>query len=314
MKRVILFGGAGYIGVHLLMELHGNDKYQVVIIDVKSPPKEAVDFAEKRAGGLPVLHYIVDLYAETDVSRYLPILEDVECGIMLAAKKVVLEGEEIPFDYMRINTGITVNCLNYLLTMKVPKIIQASSSSIYHKFRIDGDPEGFYGFSKELSDRICMKTIKSFQSETYKPSLRILRYMNPIGTHASVKAFADVGICEVLRKINPDGSTILINRGNCIRDYIHITDLASYHRELLEEDWSNDMIKILNVGSGVRTSVAKFYETFSRVTGLKCKEFKEGGLLRCEGYDTTMPIEDHPKKWKPLVTLEEAVRDYITEH
>jgi nucleoside-diphosphate-sugar epimerase len=255
LPLVVLMGGSGYIGTHIMLELHG--KYQVAIIDISPPNEEAVKFVEEKTDGLPVIYHAVDLRG--------PIIDDIkmlrtpDCGIMLAALKSVNEAEEKPYDYIRENITMCVNSMEYLARWEVPKLIQASSAAVYHTDGHSEEPIGIYGYSKRVTEDICRKLLKPFQR------LAILRYMNPIGTHPEVEVFPTIGVCHYLSKIlRGEGcSEIFFNKGNCIRDFIHITDLASFHAEILAV-WETlpNRVFVIDAGNGVPISVSTLLSKF----------------------------------------------------
>lgn len=307
---VVLLGGSGYIGTHLMLALHG--KYQIAIIDRQSPSEEAVNYVEERNGGLPVLRYIVDLEMSPHEGDYPGLPRTPYCGIMLAALKDVNEGEKIPYDYIRTNLSICVNSMEYLAMLNVTRLIQASSSTLYHNDRPGGEPVGVYGYTKRVSEDICKRLLKPDQK------LLISRYMNPIGSHPHVNAFADIGVCQKLVKMKPE--EIFMNRGDCIRDYIHITDLADFHLEALNS-WDllfgDDNNIILDVGTGIRTTVSQLVEEFN--THLPRGSHKIPitlvERLKHEGYDTTSTSDEVRKRlpswWnKPKIGICTAVQDY----
>lgn len=315
IEQVLLFGGSGYIGTHLMLELHGNKSIgeegktlQVVILDNRPPNQEAVKYAQEKAE-LDVLFFNQDL-EDKNLDAWPSSLTTAYCGIMLAAKKDVTEAEDKKYDYIRSNILICVNCMEYLAKLGVKKLIQASSSTIYHT---DNDnstriPIGTYGYSKRVCEDICYRLLKSGQQ------LAILRYMNPIGTHPDVKVFPDIGLCNVLSKMSSD--KIFCNRGNCSRDYIHITDLASYHTALLErwDDIFSDfkgVVVNLDVGTGISTTTDQIYEMFFKITGrprAKNKIPYPRNDFEAENIYSMTII--NPRGWKPKISLAKALEDY----
>ncbi len=319
MDSILLLGGSGYIGTHLMLELHGKAsteagrRYRIVILDREVPNFEAVQLAQEKAGGLEVLYFNVDL--EFDPLKNWPEFAITPyCGIMLAALKDVNEAERIPHEYLRMNISVCVNSMQYLSSLGVRRLIQASSSTLYHHIR--EEPFGVYGYSKQVSEQICKRVLQFGQQ------LLILRYMNPIGSHPEIKAFAKIGICQKLANLKP-GETF-VNRGNCIRDYIHITDLAAMHTlalkcwdtELFNPNSTHDWFT-LNVGTGVRTTVAELLETFQRVTGKSVGKVIEASRQEHEGPDTTdadttkLESEVYPMAVAhAMKSLEESLKDY----
>ncbi len=338
-RLILLLGGSGYIGTHLMMEFHGQDistkppqdrrddspgdsgVYQVAIIDKVTPNPDAVKWAEDRAHGLPVLVWKFDLETHPyDSTVEFPKMPRIPyCGIMLAALKDVGEGELIPHAYMRSNITLCVNSMEYLTNIGVTRLIQASSSSIYHV----GDskteePVGVYGYTKRVTEDMCRKLM----SRDFPQQLLILRYMNPIGSHPDVNCFSTIGICQKLVKMKSDET--FVNRGNCIRDYIHITDLARFHSEALRawdttlfehKDLESTATATLVVGTGYKTSVSDLIKLFEEYSGHGERKVVEGERLHHEGYDTVKFSNDLVKlipNWQanPVFSLALSLMDY----
>lgn len=338
-RLVVLLGGSGYIGTHLMLELHGkpcpslsggksSQRFQVVIIANKEPHPQAVEYAERNADGLKVLFWNVDLM--TDPSTYPKMPSVPHCGIMLAALKDVTESETLPYDYLRTNITICINSMKYLTDLGVVRLIQASSAAVYHTDsphtdNIEGmdygEPIGVYGYTKRVTEDICRRLLVN--REDLRQELVMLRYMNPIGSHPNVNAFADIGICAHLSKLT--SGSVFVNRGNCLRDYIHITDLASYHTALLDT-WQKtifppqhcirDRVVILNVGTGVPVSVEQLVRAFDKQVGLPLREMQVAPRPQHEGSNTVASVirtgRMVPDWWwsRPRKSLEEALADY----
>jgi UDP-glucose 4-epimerase len=320
-KLVLLLGGSGYIGTHLMLQIHTGN-YQVGIIDIRPPNPEATAYAnQNHRDGVPVLYWQVDLMSNPVSYPILPTKP--YCAIMLAAKKDVNEGEIERHQYLLDNTTMCINSMRYLSGIGVKRIIQASSSTVYHTLLNGtfenlededyGDPIGTYGYSKKITEDMCRRLI-----DHRRQDLVILRYMNPIGSHPVVNAFPDIGICTKLTKME-EGS-VLENYGDCIRDYIHIMDLASYHFWLIRR-WDKifeEMIGpslILNVGSGARVSTKELVEIFSKHAGLGKRFSTLADKKYYEGKDTVGDMKKSFKylpEWfrKPLKSLEDSVADY----
>lgn len=329
---ILLLGGSGYIGTHLMLELHGNP-YQVAIVAHRPPPPHAVAHAEKMAGGLPVLISVFDLETASYTSATFPKMPRIpHCAIMLAARKDVSEGEIIPHDYILSNVALCVNSMRYLTNLGVKRLIQASSSSIYHTLTVQadieagkipdlvedkeyGEPLGIYGYTKKITEDIVRRLAGSDQQVV------MLRYMNPIGSHPDVDAFSDFGLCSALCRLEED--SVFINRGNCVRDYIHITDLAKFHTALLRI-WDEGLlftttqsVEAFNVGSGTATTVEEVLEAFDKCCGTKlgaarvfCSRLRHEGANTAASMAKVATIMTHWWRSVPRRSLEEAVSDY----
>lgn len=314
---ILLLGGAGYIGIHIMLALHGlqvpgsrkGHCYQVALVDKCHPPMEAIQYAERNSG-LPVLWHVADL----EKREYPDMPRTPHCGIMLAALKDVGEGEEKPHEYTRTNVTLCVNSMEYLGMLGVTRLIQASSAAVYHTGNHrDGEPLGMYGYTKRITEDICRRLMLPTQQ------LLILRYMNPIGSHPDLDLFPSIGICKKLCEMKP--SETFVNRGDCVRDYIHITDLAAFHSDALEA-WDDtlfhetqDRIVILDVGTGIRVSVSELVRLFGLHSGHGEKNIIRGERLRHEGYDTVGYTDEIrrliPRFWeRDKIELPVALKDY----
>jgi UDP-glucose 4-epimerase len=314
---VILIGGSGYTGTHFMLELHGKQvpgqqegiRYQIAIVDRQEPILEALKLAEKRADGLEVIVRLADI-----LERQYPVMPRVPyCGIMLAAHKDVNEGERLAYTYMRDNIALSVNSMEYLTQLGTQRLIQASSSAVYHTERDNDMPIGVYGYTKRITEDICRKLMTPTQQ------FLIARYMNPIGSHSEVQAFSLIGLCKRLSEMK-DGDTF-VNRGDCIRDYIHVTDLATFHADALEA-WDTTLfpdpenrVVTLDVGTGVSTSTADIVRLFEIQTGLTLGKITTAERLHHEGYDTVRVSEQMksliPKWWgRSKTPLADSLRDY----
>lgn len=279
-RLVVLLGGSGYIGQHLMLELHGTPvypgsevKYQVAVVD-KVPPNEGAVATAQAKAGFPVLISMYDLETQPYLSTsYLTMPQTPYCGIILAAKKDVNEAEREPHKYLRSNIAITINSMDFLTALGVKRVIFASSSCVYYTsekaaeipFAEDDDtrepPIGIYGYSKYLCESICSKLLEKDQI------LVILRYMNPVGCYPNSNLFPDIGLAQRLHSLDKD--EVFVNRGNCKRDFIHVTDLASYHTALLGvwDERVKSKVSVFNVGRGKACSVNTAVALFSQDTG-----------------------------------------------
>lgn len=309
---VVLLGGSGYIGIHIMLQLHGSQQYQVAIVDKLPPNPEAIRVAEE--GGLRVLFFEADL----EKAEY-PLMPRVpHCAIMLAALKNVGEGEVEPHRYIKTNIDLCVNSMFYLTKiLGVTRLIQASSSSVYHTpgGQVGAMPVGVYGYTKRVTEDICACLLPPHSQ------LLIARYMNPIGSHRGLKLFADIGVCHKLSTTRGSTSGTFTNYGDCVRDYIHIDDLARFHTDALEA-WdttlflAEERVVTLDVGTGTRTKVSQLLATFAYATETPPRVVLNDARQAFEGYDT-VSVSDTvavriPRWWhSEKRALWDSLRDYI---
>lgn len=324
---VLILGGSGYIGTHLMLELHGNP-YQIAIVDIKPPSSQAIAYAETRAGELPVLFFSFDLETLPVCSATYPQFPRVPfAGIMLAALKDVSESERLPYEYIRKNNTLCVNSMEYLSQLGITRLIHASSAAVYADSRPESripqlestaqpEPIGVYGYTKAVSESTVRRLVNC--RDKLNQHAVILRYMNPIGSHPIIDAFSDFGICSSLARTTQNRA--FVNRGNCMRDYIHITDLASFHTTLLKY-WDRvfvdvkPFVTIFNVGNGVAVTVDEIVETFGKNSGFKSRTISYESRNSFEPLYTVGSMAKaalYFREWwnSPRRSLQSSVADY----
>lgn len=287
MKKILVTGGAGYIGSHTVVELQ-NAGYDVVIIDNFSNSDASVlGEIEVITGKAPVF-YNIDLCDKEDLNYCLEKEGDIAAIIHFAAFKAVGESEKLPMKYYNNNVVGMVNLLDCIIKNKLNNFVFSSSCTVYGEADelpvTENSPikraESAYGFTKQIGERMLSDVSRA-------DNLRVisLRYFNPIGAHDSAIigelpigvpnnlvpfiTQTAIGIREQLTVFGNDYDT---PDGTNIRDYIHVVDLAKAHVKAVErliEKKSNDNLEIFNLGTGVGNSVLEVVQTFEKVTGVK---------------------------------------------
>ncbi len=292
MKNILVTGGAGYIGSHTCLSLLEKG-YDVFVIDsLVNGSIESLEriksFIKKKSKIKSNLHFFkVDL---RNFSQTLQTFEKlasegikIEAVIHFAGYKSVFESIENPIEYWENNVGATLNLLRVLANYKCKAFIFSSSATVYGlnmKSPISEDsntlPINPYGETKIAVEKILKSFFKSAKSTT---SIACLRYFNPIGAHESSVIGEDPKgvpdnlfpyICKVANKelglLKVFGSDWPTKDGTCIRDFIHIMDLADGHIKTLEYLTYNKPCCItLNLGTGKGTSVLDLIKTFEKV-------------------------------------------------
>jgi len=276
MNRMILVvGGAGYIGSHTVRELL-DQQYQVVVLDnLSTGHRDAVDsraeFVQGNLGDVEVLNYVFATF-------------QIEAVMHFAANSLVGESVINPLKYYQNNVSATLTLLEVMLQHDIKKFIFSSTAATYGIPNVDvitedteTDPINPYGQSKLIVEKV----IHDFHL-AYGLSYVVLRYFNAAGAHVTGEIGEDhtpeshlipiilqhlLGQRENITVFGDDYPT---HDGTCIRDYIHITDLAEAHilslKSLLE---NNQLIKTYNLGNGQGYSVKEIIETCEKVTGIK---------------------------------------------
>ena len=280
--KILVTGGAGYIGSHTCVELLKDEKTEVIIVDnLRNSKKEAIKRIEK-ISGRKVNFYQVDLLdkraLETIFSK-----ENIEAVIHFAALKAVGESVSMPLEYYDNNLNSTINLLNCMKKFNVKKIVFSSSATVY------GDPESNpiketaklsctnpYGRTKLFIEEI----LRDFSITDPDFGIVILRYFNPIGAHASGLIGEDPQgipnnlvpyISQVasgkLQSLKVFGNDYNTKDGTGVRDYIHVSDLAHGHVLALNKLKSSTGVLIYNLGTGRGYSVLEVLKAFENTLG-----------------------------------------------
>jgi UDP-glucose 4-epimerase len=290
MKKgtVLVTGGIGYIGSHTAVELI-NEGYDVVIIDnLSNSSKDSLDGIEKITGVRPRFEEF-DLCDAAKVNQFFNKYTDVKAIIHFAASKAVGESVEKPLLYYKNNLWSLINLLSAMKEFDVPNIVFSSSCTVY------GQPEVLpvtenapiqkalspYGNTKQICEEIIGDTISA------TPSLKAisLRYFNPVGAHpsaligelplgvpANLVPFITqtaIGLRDQLKVFGNDYNT---PDGTCIRDYIHVVDLAKAHVVAISrllENKNKTSYEVFNIGTGNGNTVLDIINTFEKVSGVK---------------------------------------------
>lgn len=323
--KVLLAGGAGYIGSHTAVALL-DAGYEVVVVDnFSNSSPESVKRVEAITGKK------VDLF-EADIkdqTKVMDILQQTkpDCVIHFAGLKAVGESVQKPLLYYRNNIDTTLTLLECMETVGINNIIFSSSATVYGEenavpYNEDmkkGSCTNPYGWTKAMMEQIFT------DAAVANPNLSVvlLRYFNPIGAHESGMIGEDpqgipnnlmpyvaqvaVGRREVLTIFGNDYPT---PDGTCLRDYIHVVDLAKGHVKAVDYAMSHKGTEVFNLGTGKPYSVTDIVNAFESSTGVKVNHVygprRAGDLPECYAN------ADKAAKmlgWKAEKTLEDMCRD-----
>lgn len=282
--KVLLTGGAGYIGSHTCVELI-QAGYDVIIIDsLVNSSKEAVRRVEQITG-TKISFYEGDVRDRALLEQIFE-KEQIEAVIHFAGLKAVGESVQLPLQYYSNNLGGTLTLLEVMKKHECHNFIFSSSATIYGAAEeipiTENAPKGIctnpYGWTKSMLEQILMDLQKA------KPSWNVvlLRYFNPIGAHESGLIGEDPKgipnnlmpyITQVasgkLEKLHVFGDDYDTPDGTGVRDYIHVVDLARGHVKAIEKAQENCGLEIYNLGTGKGCSVLELVHCFSKVTGIE---------------------------------------------
>lgn len=286
-KRILVTGGTGFIGSHTAVELQ-NAGYEVVIIDnLNNSFKEVLNGIEKITGRKPEFEQ-VDLTDMESLSDFFQRQQKFDGVIHFAAHKAVGESVEHPLKYYYNNLVSLSNILEVMLATGTQNFVFSSSSTVYgqpdHLPVTEASPvqqpESPYGNTKKISEEIISDTVKASGLKAIA-----LRYFNPIGAHASgCIGELPLGIPNNLvpyitqtaigkrEALTVHGNDYPTADGTCIRDYIHVVDLAKAHVKALERMQGNlnkANFEVYNVGTGRGYSVMEVIKAFEAASGKK---------------------------------------------
>jgi len=287
MSKILVTGGLGYIGSHTVVELINSGFEPVIVDDLSNSHPKILDQITKITGHKPSFHQL-DLSDEHAVKGLATAVPDIAGIIHFAASKAVGESVQQPLKYYRNNIYSLVNLLNTYYGKPI-NFVFSSSCTVYGQPDVlpvtESAPikpaESPYGNTKQIAEEILKDTIAS-GTGAYK--VIALRYFNPVGAHESALiGELPIGVPQNLvpfitqtaigkrEKITVFGNDYNTVDGSCVRDYIHVVDLAKAHVAALKLMEKNDFsgFDVFNLGTGNGSSVLEVISAFERVTGEK---------------------------------------------
>jgi UDP-glucose 4-epimerase len=327
-KKIIVTGGTGYIGSHTAVELI-EDGYDVILIDnLFNSEAVVVDRISEITGTKPNLE-VFDICDSEKLNDFFKRNKNISAIIHFAAYKAVGESVNKPLEYYRNNLVSLINLLEGMKDCGIPSMVFSSSCTVY------GQPEKLpvtedapiqpaispYGNTKQIGEEIIRDTI----SVNKNMKAISLRYFNPIGAHKSALigelprgipenlvpliTQTAIGVRDELTVFGNDYNT---PDGTCIRDYLHVVDLAKAHviavRRMLENKNKLDY-EVFNLGTGKGVSVLEAIKSFERVSGTKLK-FNIAGR-RAGDIEKIWADPSFANKelgWKTISSLDDAMK------
>jgi UDP-glucose 4-epimerase len=324
--RILVTGGAGYIGSHTVLSLLEHDFEVVVLDNFSNSSPVSLERVEKLAGK-SIRVFEGDLLDREMLGKVFSECPDIESVVHFAALKAVGESTEQPLRYYRNNVVGSLMLLEEMERAGVRNLVFSSSCTVY------GEPEKVpiaedhpiggvsspYGRTKSAMEGI----IQDYASANTRFKSAILRYFNPVGAHPSGEIGEDPNgipdnlvpfVCQValgkLEKLRVFGSDYPTHDGTAVRDYLHVVDLADAHVRALEALNSKEQGFVCNLGTGRGSSVLEVLDAFERVTGIKIPRELKG---RRSG-DVVEAWADPSRArewlgWEARHSLEEMLRD-----
>jgi len=322
--KVLVTGGAGFIGSHTVVDLIENGITPIIVDDFRNSEKFVLKQLEKLCV-TKIVSYNIDCCNYEQMEAIFSS-EKPDGVIHFAADKSVNESVENPLKYYQNNIGSLVTLLRLIEKHPVKSFVFSSSCTVY------GNPDRVpvtelspikkafspYGFSKQ----VCEQCLVDFHNSNPKNSIILLRYFNPIGAHpSSLIGELPIGVpnnlipfitqtaAGVREKVVVFGASYNTNDGTCVRDYIHVCDLAKSHVLALNYALKNpNNIDTFNVGTGKGDSVLEVIKSFEKTNSLTLNY--EIGQKRAGDAPVVYADNSYIKKklnWSPKYSLEDAL-------
>ncbi|HTQ64296.1 MAG TPA: UDP-glucose 4-epimerase GalE [Puia sp.] len=287
MKKILVTGGCGYIGSHTIVDLVENG-FDVVSVDNNSRSNQRILEGVEKITGKKIKNYKVDLCNFDDTVAIFQENTDIIGIIHFAAYKAVGESVEQPLMYFENNLLSLINLLKCVQEYNIPYFVFSSSCTVY------GNPnevpvtemtppkpaESPYGYTKQMGEQIINEFSKASDVKCI-----LLRYFNPVGAHPSgligelpigrpsnlVPAITQTAIGK-LPQMQVHGDDYPTRDGSCIRDYVHVSDIAHAHTlsiSFLLNKKSAKKCEVFNLGTGNGVTVLEVIRAFEKVSGLK---------------------------------------------
>ena len=326
MSKILVTGGCGYIGSHTIVDLVENG-YDVISVDNNSRSNPRIFEGVEKITGKKIKNYKVDLCNFDDTFAIFQENEDIIGIIHFAAFKAVGESVEQPLMYFENNLTSLINLLKCVQEFEIPYFVFSSSCTVY------GNPdqipvteltppkpaESPYGYTKQMGEQIINEFSKSVSTRCV-----LLRYFNPVGAHPTaligelpigtpanlVPAITQTAIGK-LPQMKVYGTDYPTRDGSCIRDFIHVSDIAHAHTLAMDYLVAKKLQKkceVFNLGTGNGVTVLEAIHAFEKVTGIKLNYVI--GPRRPGDVIAIYANNDYAKKqlgWVPKYSLEDMM-------
>ncbi len=327
-RKILVTGGTGYIGSHTAVALVEAGCLPVLVDDFSNSRPRVLDGLREILGIEPPFHQ-GDCAERRFLERVVRQEGGISGAIHFAAYKAVAESIEAPLKYYRNNLGSLLNLVEVMREEGIRDLVFSSSATVY------GDPQRLpvtedcprgavaspYGRTKQMCEEILEDTVRS------GADLRVmfLRYFNPIGAHPSgligelpmgvpdnLVPYVTQAAAGIRARITVFGDDYDTPDGTCIRDYIHVMDLAAAHVAALRrlDACRGSHLDVVNVGTGEGRSVMDVIRTFERVNGIRLN-YEIGPRRKGDIARIYAAVEKAHRvlNWKAERSFEEALRD-----
>lgn len=322
--KILVTGGLGFIGSHTVVELQQTGHDVIIVDNCTNANTDVLTGIQQITGTRPDFEN-VDIRNLPDLRSKLFKYDTIDAVIHFAAKKSVGESEKVPLSYYDNNVTGTCKLLQFIKEWNIPRIIFSSSCTVY------GDPANLpvteqepiktpgsvYGHTKQ----VCESMITNFTKE-HECGVMLLRYFNPVGAHPTgcigelplgtpdnlVPYITQTAIGK-RDQLTVHGNDYATPDGTCVRDYIHVVDLAKAHVTAVAK-CEAFKIDVINIGTGQGYSVKEIVETFESVNNVKLNHVygpRRPGDLPIIFNDPT--YAQNRLGWKAVHNLETMLKD-----
>jgi UDP-glucose 4-epimerase len=326
MSKILVTGGCGYIGSHAIVDLVENG-YDVISVDNNSRSNPRILEGAEKITGKKIKNYKVDLCNFDDTFAIFQENEDIIGIIHFAAYKAVGESVEQPLMYFENNLNSLINLLKCVQEFQIPYFVFSSSCTVYGnpdqipvtEYTPPKPAESPYGYTKQMGEQIINEFAKSVSTKCV-----LLRYFNPVGAHPTaligelpvglpanlVPAITQTAIGK-LPQMMVYGNDYPTRDGSCIRDFIHVSDIAHAHTAAMDYLAANRQTKkceVFNLGSGNGVTVLEAIHAFEKITGVKLNYVI--GPRRPGDVIAIYANNDYAKKelgWNPKYSLDDMM-------
>lgn len=325
MAKVLVTGGAGYIGSHTCLELL-NAGHEVVVLDnLSNSSKESLNRVQALAS--KSLDFIQGDILDQNILNQIFSTYQIDAVIHFAGLKAVGESQQIPLTYFENNISGSISLVQAMQRAGVFRLVFSSSATVYDEANISplnedmptGMPSNNYGYTKLIVEQLLQKLSASDD----RWSIALLRYFNPVGAHESGQIGEDpqgipnnlmpfvtqvaVGRREKLSIFGDDYDTV---DGTGVRDYIHVVDLANAHLCALTNRLQAQGCRAWNIGTGQGCSVLQIKNTFEQVNEVQIPfeiAPRREGDVATSFADNTRAVKE--LGWQPKYGLEDMLAD-----
>lgn len=324
--NILITGGAGYIGSHTIIQLLEQGYENLYSIDNYLNSNESTYQKIEEITGKKVTFFDIDLTDEVRTKTFFE-LNQIAVVIHFAALKSVPDSVNMPLEYYNNNINSLLNILSGAESNGVKKIIFSSSCSVYgnpEKLPVNeetpfGEAESPYASTKQMGENI----LKDFAKKNTEIEVISLRYFNPVGAHTSgiigepftkrpnnLVPIISQTAAKLREKITVFGNDYNTPDGSCIRDYIHVDDIANAHLKAINfNNKENLNYSVFNLGTGKGTSVLEIIRAFEKINNLTLKyTIGERRLGDVEAIYAENTLATSALNWTPTRDLETMVK------